>query len=173
LPPSSNAKGVLWHQKIARSLPGLTLKSRKKMKFDTTRFGEVEVKDEDIMIFPQGVLGFPNSTHFTFIDEERAAPFRMLQSLNNPSLAFVVVNPLIARSDYHFDIAVDDLNLFETESVENMTVYSIVTMSRNIHDVSVNLQGPIIIDPKKRIGHQFVLVDTEYTTRERLLQNCT
>jgi flagellar assembly factor FliW len=141
------------------------------MKFDTTRFGQIEVKPEDIMIFPDGPLGFPDCTRFTFVDEERAAPFRMLQSLDNPALAFVVVDPLIARPDYHFDVTVEDLKLIKAESTENLLVYSIVTMNRNIHEVTVNLQGPLVINPKQKLGHQFVLIETEYTTREKLLTN--
>jgi flagellar assembly factor FliW len=139
------------------------------MKFDTTRFGQIEVKPEDILIFPDGPLGFPDCTRFTFIDEERAAPFRMLQSLDNPALAFVVVDPLIARPDYHFDVTVDDLKLIKAETTENLLVYAIVTMNRNIHDVTVNLQGPLVINPQQKLGHQFVLIETEYTTREKLL----
>jgi flagellar assembly factor FliW len=139
------------------------------MKFDTTRFGQIEVKPEDIVIFPDGPLGFPDCTRFTFIDEERAAPFRMLQSLDNPALAFVVVDPLIARPDYHFDVTVEDLKLIKAETTENLLVYSIVTMNRNIHEVTVNLQGPLVINPKQKLGHQFVLIETDYTTREKLL----
>jgi flagellar assembly factor FliW len=139
------------------------------MKFDTTRFGQIEVKPEDMLIFPDGPLGFPDCTRFTFIDEERAAPFRMLQSLDNPALAFVVVDPLIARPDYHFDVTMDDLKLIKAESTENLLVYSIVTMNRNIHEVTVNLQGPLVINPQQKLGHQFVLIETEYTTREKLL----
>jgi flagellar assembly factor FliW len=141
------------------------------MKFDTTRFGQIEVKPEDIMIFPDGPLGFPDCTRFTFVDEERAAPFRMLQSLDNPALALVVVDPLIARPDYHIDVTVEDLKLIKAESTENLLVYSIVTMNRNIHEVTVNLQGPLVINPKQKLGHQFVLIETEYTTREKLLTN--
>lgn len=141
------------------------------MRFDTTRFGQIDVKSEDIIIFPDGPLGFPDCTRFTFIDEERAAPFRMLQSLDNPALAFVVVDPLIARPDYHFDVTMNDLKMIKTDTTENLLVYCIVTMSRDIHEVTVNLQGPLVINPAQRLGHQFVLVDTEYTTREKLIQN--
>jgi flagellar assembly factor FliW len=141
------------------------------MRFDTTRFGQIEVKSEDIIIFPDGPLGFPDCTRFTFIDEDRAVPFRMLQSLDNPALAFVIVDPLIARPDYHFDVTHDDLKLIKTDSTENLLVYCIVTMSRNINEVTVNLQGPLVINPSQRLGHQFVLVDTEYTTREKLIQH--
>jgi flagellar assembly factor FliW len=141
------------------------------MRFDTTRFGQINVKSEDIIIFPDGPLGFPDCTRFTFIDEDRAVPFRMLQSLDNPALAFVVVDPLISRQDYHFDVTREDLKLIKSDSTENLLVYCIVTMSRNIHEVTVNLQGPLVINPTHRLGHQFVLVDTEYTTREKLIQN--
>jgi flagellar assembly factor FliW len=141
------------------------------MRFDTTRFGQINVKSEDIIIFPDGPLGFPDCTRFTFIDEDRAVPFRMLQSLDNPALAFVVVDPLISRPDYHFDVTREDLKLIKAESTENLLVYCIVTMSRNIHEVTVNLQGPLVINPSHRLGHQFVLVDTDYTTREKLIQN--
>ena len=140
------------------------------MRFDTTRFGQIDVNSEDIIIFPDGPLGFPDCTRFTFIDEDRAIPFRMLQSLDNPALAFVVVDPLISRSDYHFDVTHEDLKLIKTDSTENLLVYCIVTMSRNIHEVTVNLQGPLVINPTQRLGHQFVLVDTDYTTREKLIQ---
>ena len=141
------------------------------MRFDTTRFGQIDVKSEDIIIFPDGPLGFPDCTRFTFIDEDRAVPFRMLQSLDNSALAFVIVDPLIARQDYHFDVTVDDLKLIKTDSTEDLLVYCIVTMSRNIHEVTVNLQGPLVINPEQRLGHQFVLVDADYTTREKLIQN--
>ena len=141
------------------------------MKFDTTRFGQIDVKPEDIMIFPDGPLGFPDCTRFTIIDEERAAPFRMLQSLDNSALAFVVVDPLIAKPDYQFDVTVEDLKLIKADSTDNLLVFAIVTMNRNIHEVTINLQGPLVINPKQKLGHQFVLIETDYTTREKLLQN--
>jgi len=141
------------------------------MKFDTTRFSQIDVKPEDILIFPDGPLGFPDCTRFTFIDEERAAPFRMLQSLDNPALAFVVVDPLMARPDFQFDVTVDDLKLIKADNTDKLLVYAIVTMNRNIHEVTINLQGPLVINPSQKLGHQFVLIDTDYTTREKLLQN--
>lgn len=141
------------------------------MKFDTTRFGQIDVKPEDILIFPDGPLGFPDCTRFTFIDEERAAPFRMLQSLDNPALAFVVVDPLMARPDFQFDVTLDDLKLIKADNTDKLLVYAIVTMNRNIHEVTINLQGPLVINPGQKLGHQFVLIETDYTTREKLLQN--
>ena len=141
------------------------------MKFDTTRFGQIEVKSEEIVTFPDGPLGFPDCTRFTLIDEERAQPFRMLQSLDNPALAFVVVDPLVIRTDYHFNVTPDDLKLVKTDSPDGLQVYAIVTMARDVRDVTVNLQGPLVINMEARLGHQYVLVDAEYTTKESLIQH--
>lgn len=140
------------------------------MKFDTTRFGQIEVQSEDIIIFPEGPLGFPECTKFTLVDEDRAAPFRMLQSLDNPSLAFVVVDPLVVRSEYHFNVTPEDLKLIKAESTDDLVVYAIVTMAKDIKKVTVNLQGPLVINTAQRVGHQYVLIDSDYNTKEQLLQ---
>lgn len=140
------------------------------MKFETSRFGQIDVKAEDILIFPEGPLGFPDCTRFTLIDEEKAQPFRMLQSLDNLSLAFVVVDPLVVRQNYHFNVTQDDLKLVKAEATDDLVVYAIVTMAGELADVTVNLQGPLVINKKHKIGHQFVLIDSEYSTREPLVQ---
>lgn len=140
------------------------------MKFDTTRFGQIDVKSDDILIFPEGPLGFPDCTRFTLVDEEKAQPFRMLQSLDNPSLAFVVVDPLVVRQDYNFNVTPDDLKQVKAAKIDDLMVYAIVTMATDLADVTVNLQGPLVINSKFRVGHQFVLIDSEYTTREPLIQ---
>lgn len=141
------------------------------MKFDTTRFGQINVKQEEILIIPDGPLGFPDCTRFTLVDEEKAAPFRMLQSLDNPALAFVVVDPLMIRPDYNFNVTKSDLELLKTEALDGLQVYAIVTMAAELQNVTVNLQGPIVINTKNNLGHQFVLVDSSYTTKESLVQN--
>lgn len=140
------------------------------MKFDTTRFGEIDVEPEDIIIFPDGPLGFPDCTRFTFVDEEKAAPFRMLQSLDNFALALLVVDPLLVRPDYQFDITLEKLKIVKAESTENLLLFGIVTMSTKMQEITINLQGPLVINPKSKLGHQFVLIATEYTTRDQLLK---
>ena len=81
------------------------------------------------------------------------------------------MTPLVVRQDYHFNVTKEDLTQIKSEATDNLMVYSIVTMSRDIRDVTVNLQGPIVINPESRLGHQFVLIDSDYTTKELLIQN--
>lgn len=139
------------------------------MKFETTRFGAIEVSSEEIYIFPDGPLGFPECTRFTFIDEEHTVPFRMLQSLDNPALAFVIVDPQAVRPDYTFQVSKDDLAQVKATDPAGLSVYAIVTMAKELKDVTVNLQGPLVVNAEKRLGHQFVLNTDEFTTRESIV----
>lgn len=139
------------------------------MKFDTTRFGQIEINSEEIVNFPEGLLGFPDCKQFTIIDEEESYPFKMLQSLDNPALAFVIVEASFAHPQYHFNVTSDELKNIKSTSTESLVVYVIVTMATKVKDVTVNLQGPLVINDKNKLGHQFVLVNTPYTTREKLL----
>ncbi len=141
------------------------------MIIETSRFGEMDVDQKDIMIFPKGLLGFPDCTRFTFIDEERMIPFRVLQSLDNPALAFVILDPLVTRPDYSFKISVEELKLIQCENTEDLLYFCIVTLSSNIHEVTINLQGPLVFNTKNNLGHQFVITDSRYSTGDKLIEN--
>jgi len=137
------------------------------MQIETTKFGTIEYDQEQVMTID--ILGFSDYTSWIFIDEERATPFRMLQSLNNPELAFVTVDPLNVRPDYCFMTTPDELKEIGATKTDNLLVMSIVQMDKNIQDVTLNLQGPIVINGENGKGMQVILKDSEYTTRERLL----
>lgn len=139
------------------------------MKFDTTRFGQIDVKPEDVVNFPEGLLGFPDCKKYKMMSDESSKPFKMLQSLDNPALAFVVIDPVVAQPKYHFNVTPEELKNVKTDKTEELEVYVIVTMAANVNDVTVNLQGPLVINQGNKLGHQFVLVNTPYTTREKLI----
>ncbi|MCH7479723.1 MAG: flagellar assembly protein FliW, partial [SAR324 cluster bacterium] len=45
------------------------------------------------------------------------------------------------------------------------------TMAADILDVTVNLQGPIVVNKKNRLGVQLVLSDPKFNTRHSLFTN--
>lgn len=138
--------------------------------FKTTRFGTITFTKEDVILFPDGPLGFPDTTKFVIVDDPKSKPFRMLQSIENSHLAFTILDPKVARQDYKFNINLEDLKYVESTSLENLEVYCVVSLHQKLEDVTINLQGPIVINTKKQIAHQYVLVDQGYTTREKVLQ---
>ena len=41
-------------------------------------------------------------------------------------------------------------------------------MAKNMEDVTVNLQGPLLFNLEKRLGLQFIIQDGKYSTRHPL-----
>ena len=138
------------------------------MKVKTTRFGTIDVKEGQVITLAEGMLGFSECSRYILMDDEIGEPFMWMQSLDIPSLAFVVIDPAIILPSYHFSVKKDQIKNLDTDNVEDLQVYVIVTMAANILDVTVNLQGPLVINKSKRIGLQVVLNDPNFSTRHPL-----
>ena len=138
------------------------------MKIQTTRFGEVEIQESDIRTLPNGMLGFTNDRHFAMLEDEMGSPFQWMQSLDTPELAFVTIDPDFAISDYQIEVSSEHLKKLDTHRLEDVTVRVIVTMTRELKDVTINLQGPLLFNLDKKLGMQMVITDGRYTTQHPL-----
>ena len=134
----------------------------------TTRFGKIEVEENSIITMPNGLLGFSGARLYTLLDDEIGSPFKWLQSLDNETLAFVTIDPKVVVSDYKIAISEEHLKKLHASSVEELSVMTIVTMTRDIKDVTVNLQGPLVVNHDKRFGMQLVIADGQFSTRHPL-----
>ena len=73
------------------------------MEIKTKIFGDVSIDDEKIILFPNGIIGFPDLQHFTLIhDEERENNnIHWLQSIEEPAFAMPVIDPLAVNKEYN------------------------------------------------------------------------
>ncbi|MBF0352267.1 MAG: flagellar assembly protein FliW [SAR324 cluster bacterium] len=135
------------------------------MLIQTTRFGEIDIDEREIITMPNGLLGFSNDRLYVMLDDEVGSPFKWLQSVEKPKLAFVTIDPTIAVSNYSLSISEEHMKKMETTNLEELSVLVIVTMTRDLKDVTINLQGPLIINQVNRVGIQMVIPDSPYSTR--------
>ena len=138
------------------------------MLVQTSRFGEIEVKDDQIISFPSGLIGFSEDHRFVIREDEAAAPFRWLQSIDSEDLAFVMIEPHVSISNYELELTNDHLKKLHAEKTEDLSVYSLVTMAKKMEDVTINLQGPLLFNLEKRLGIQIIVQDGRYSTRHSL-----
>ena len=132
------------------------------MRVKTRLFGEIEIADEKIITFPNGIIGFPDMTKFTMIyDEEKGtnAGIRWLQSMDEPTFAMPVMDPLVVKEDYNPEVDDEILKNIGTLTPDNILVLVTITVPSDLTQMSVNLQGPIIINVDERKACQ-VIVDT-------------
>ena len=143
------------------------------MIIDTLRFGELEVSEDQIFHFPMGILGFAASKSFVIIDLESQKPFKWMQSVDDPSTAFVLSDPLLIHSSYCAVVRRDDLEPLGEINENELVVSVIITISDRPEDMSANLCAPLIFNLVNRRGIQYVLNDRKYPVKYTIFQNDT
>ena len=134
------------------------------MIINTKVFGEVEITDDKIITFPGGIIGFPELRKFTLLhDEEQgvSAGIRWLQSLEEPGFAMPVMDPLVVKEDYNPEIDDELLTGIGGVTPDNLLVLVTVRVPSDLTQMSVNLQGPIVINVDELKACQIIVdVDT-------------
>ena len=141
------------------------------MKITTTRFGEIDIAEDKIIKFNQGIPGFEEERDFAIIPYDEKSPFLFLQSLSQGDLAFLIINPFLIFPDYEFEI--DDLSIEELQvkQSEEMLTYTIITMAdSDIKKMTTNLIAPLIINKSNNLAKQVVLEKSNYTTKHSLFE---
>ena len=142
------------------------------MSFVTSRFGEVEVSTSQVIHLPQGVLGFPGHKNFALLVHKPDSPFFWLQSVDDPELAFIVMNPQLIMPDYVAHLAKEDRQDLHLEGEEPLVIYGLVTIPMgNPAEMTINLLGPLVINPSVRVGKQVVMSRSTYSHRHPVLQS--
>ena len=135
------------------------------MKVNTTRFGELTVNNEDIINFSEGLLGFESLTQFFVVDPGDSTLILWLQSIEDASIAFPIIEPKIFKPDYVAKLLPADMAAVKLESITDAKIYSILTIPSDITTMSANLKAPIVINNAKKIAKQIVLQDNKLSVK--------
>jgi flagellar assembly factor FliW len=138
------------------------------MKIRTRFFGEVEISEEDILVFQDGILGFEESRKFILLDVPENDSFRVLQDIERELVSFVVADPWSFEPGYDIDIPDEELLKANIRKKEQLRVLSIVTLSGEFTQSTFNLLAPLVLNMDSRLGRQIVLNSGTYTTRHPL-----
>lgn len=138
------------------------------MKINTKIFGEIEIADEKIITFENGIIGFPDLKSFTLLhDEEKGthAGIRFLQSLDEPAFAMPVMDPFVVKEDYAPEVDDELLAKLGNLTEENLLILVTVTIPSDLTRMTVNLQGPIIINVEERKASQIIVEGNAYPVK--------
>lgn len=143
------------------------------MKYPSSRFGEFEVTDNEILNCPDGLYGFEQETQFALLpfDPTIDSPLEWLQSLTTPELAFVVTDPATFVPDYAVTLTTEDRRAIGLADDEAFQIRIIVTVPEDYRRMTGNLLAPLVIHPRLNTGKQVVLTRPDYSTRHPLLPN--
>lgn len=137
----------------------------------TERFGDLEVAEEEIVYFPEGILGFEHLKRYVEVAPRgQDSDVRFLQAVDDPAVGFIVVNPLVFRPDYQPRLQEEDLRLLECDDPSRLRVLSILTVPEDPRQMTANLMAPVVINTEKGLGRQVVQTESEYRIRHNVLE---
>lgn len=134
------------------------------MKAETTRFGTIDVKEQSIIRMEEGMLGFEQCKSFVLLEEVQDAAFKWLQCLDDPSVAFVVINPIEFFPSYEIDLPDEQALSLGINDASEAAILTTVNIRSDLGKVTTNLVGPIVMNTRTLMARQVVLSDDRYHT---------
>jgi flagellar assembly factor FliW len=152
------------------------------MQIETSRFGTIEVPEDELVTFVDGLPGFPGARQMALLGggampggqplDGHHALF-WLQDVTDPDLAFLTIVPWSAYPDYDFEIDPVDLpGAGGVDTPSDLCILAIVTVRRENGGVRLtsNLRAPVVIDASSRLGWQVILGDSDWPLQAPLAE---
>lgn len=140
------------------------------MKVNTRIFGEIEVAEEKIITFDIGLMGFEDIHKYTLIfDEEDRGSIMWLQSLDEPELAFPVIDPLVVADTYNPIVEDEWLTpLGEVKSEADYFLLTVVTVPSDVKKTTANFKAPLVINMNTYKACQIIVNNDDYQIKYNL-----
>jgi flagellar assembly factor FliW len=137
------------------------------MKIKTRYHEEVEINQDEIVLFGNGIPGFQEDKEYVVLSLGDDSPFSILQSVTKEGLGFVLADPFSFYPTYEFDLDDSVVSQLQIEDKVDVLIFSIVTLGESLLKSTINLQAPIIINQKKKLGKQAILNTGNYHTKHQ------
>ena len=134
----------------------------------TKHFGEIELEENKIITFDEGLIGFEDKKRYTILfnnESKSKGTISWLQSLDEPMLALPVVSPFVAMADYNPVVEDEVLAPLGELNDENLVILLTLTVPSDLTKMTVNLKAPIIINADTRKGCQAIAENSDYVVR--------
>ena len=138
-------------------------------KINALRFGELEIEEQDVVRFADGIPAFEDEHEFVVLPYEEGTPYMFLQSMMTPELAFLMTDPFVFFPDYSFELDDENMEKLAINSMDDVLVCTLISVPRSgVADMTTNLLAPVVINRHTMQARQIVLEKTQYTTKHRL-----
>ncbi len=138
------------------------------MKVKTSRFGEIDLPDDTLITFPEGIIGFNDATRFVIFECGEDGIFKWLQSCDRPEVAFVICEASLIMPEYQIMIGEKERGVLQLTDLTDGVVCLILSIPDDPQEATANLLGPVVMNAEARVGMQMVVVNPEYSTRHRI-----
>jgi flagellar assembly factor FliW len=139
------------------------------VQLQTKSFGTLEYDENAVVRIQEGMLGFSKLRDYVLIENPDTEPFKILQSINDPYVAFPMIDPRLLASDYHCSVAPEDIQVLGIADPSEVILLAVTVIPDNLSESTVNLKAPLLINQRNLKGKQIVLQESEYDTMHPLV----
>ena len=141
------------------------------MQIDTLRFGQIEVDEDKIVDFAEGIPGFEDLKKFVLLSPEQTRPIYWMQAIGNGEIALPVLSSFDILEDYSLEIPDDMVEELKLEGIEDLLVLNVAVLPEDISQMTANLAAPILMNVRLNIGKQIVIDSKEHPTRYPIFED--
>ncbi len=139
------------------------------MQINANYFGNVSYEANEPIHIINGLIGFESYTEYLPIPfHEDNDSLISLQSLEDETLSFILMNPFGIFPDYAPTLSRQDMDELKAESSDDISYYVISVIRDSVAESTVNLKAPLIVNALNRQAKQIILEHTDYTFRHAL-----
>ncbi|SHI43417.1 flagellar assembly factor FliW [Clostridium cavendishii DSM 21758] len=140
------------------------------MNFKSLYHGILEYTEKDVIMFNRGIPGLEGLKKFTLVNISETEEFKLLHSLEDEALGFIVVSPFSVIKDYEIDIPEDIIERLSISKPEEVLIYNTVTLNEDSKKITTNLRAPLIININNNLGEQLILNNENYKVKHPLIK---
>ncbi|MEQ2527515.1 flagellar assembly protein FliW [Bacillaceae bacterium CLA-AA-H227] len=129
------------------------------MQIQTKFLGEVDIQEEEIIVFEDGIPGLEEYRQFVILSLGEEMPFSVLQSLEEAQIGFILADPFKIKQDYAFDLPDNEKESLAIVTPTEVITQVVVSVKEPFEQSTINLLAPIIINVNNRKAKQIILQD--------------
>lgn len=135
------------------------------MRLETRLFGSLQIEEDRVFDFPEGLYGFEELRRFVLIETAPGAPWKWLQSVEEPDISFVIVDPLLIVPDYAPSVPEGEMGRIGLRRRDEAVFFTIAVVPESLEQMTVNLRAPLLFNAAARLGCQVILPDDRYAVK--------
>ncbi|MDR0453523.1 MAG: flagellar assembly protein FliW [Deferribacteraceae bacterium] len=140
----------------------------KKTEITSPKLGKISYRDDDLITLTSPLLGFAELSDYLIISNTDYFPFLWLQSVEDPSVCFILIEPEPFFKDYKPKVNKRELKVMGVKELSELKMFCIVVIPDDPKKATANLRAPIIVNFERKLAKQAVLEDETWDIRAPL-----
>ena len=138
------------------------------MEIQTTNFGSQTINADDIILFPNGLIGLEDHTKFKLFHQESDNPtVYWLQSISDANFMMSVITPAVLGMEYEIELNDEESTSLKLDNADDAIVLLIVYKQHEQGqdatdlDIKAIVKAPLVINTQAKLGIQKSLPNLE------------